>query len=116
MTSFEAVRARAEKRKCGAKALEKLLPPKPDAKALAKIGDDRVLAEMAKRVFSAGFAWSVIEAKWPAKIASPKGTPPTTAAHGRPRPIASHNPSNSQGNQALVAIGTLCPAYSRPPK
>lgn len=65
MTSFKIIRARAEKRKGGAKALEKLLPPKPDAKALAKIGDDRVLAEMAKRVFSAGFAWSVIEAKWP---------------------------------------------------
>ncbi len=65
MTSFKTIRARAEKRKGGAKALEKLLPPKPDVKALAKIGDDRVLAEMTKRVFSAGFAWSVIEAKWP---------------------------------------------------
>lgn len=65
MTSFKTIRARAEKRKGGAKALEKLLPPKPDVKALAKVGDDRVLAEMTKRVFSAGFAWSVIEAKWP---------------------------------------------------
>lgn len=65
MTTFKTIRARAEKRKGGAKALEKLLPPKPDVKALAKIGDDRVLAEMTKRVFSAGFAWSVIEAKWP---------------------------------------------------
>src|SRR4029079_8138396 len=42
----------------------KLLPPKPDLKALAKLGDDRILAEMSKRVFSAGFAWSVIENKW----------------------------------------------------
>lgn len=65
MTSFKSIRARAEKRKGGAKALEKLLPPKPNPKALAKLGDDRVLAEMTKRVFSAGFAWSVIEAKWP---------------------------------------------------
>ncbi len=63
--SFKTIRARAEKRKGGAKALAKLLPPKPDVKALARIGDDRVLAEMARRVFSAGFAWSVIEAKWP---------------------------------------------------
>ena len=39
--------------------------PKPDPKALAKLGDDRILAEMTKRVFSAGFAWSVIETKWP---------------------------------------------------
>lgn len=64
MTSFKTIRARAEKRKGGAKALEKLLPPRPNAKALAKLGDDRVLAEMSKRVFSAGFAWSIIEAKW----------------------------------------------------
>jgi 3-methyladenine DNA glycosylase Tag len=63
--SFKTIRARAEKRKGGAEALERLLPPNPDAKALAALGDDRVLAEMTKRVFSAGFAWSVIEAKWP---------------------------------------------------
>ncbi|TAI65461.1 DNA-3-methyladenine glycosylase I [Bradyrhizobium sp. Leo170] len=65
MTSFRAIRARAEKRKGGAKALEKLLPPAPNAKSLAKLKDDRVLAEMTKRVFCAGFAWSVIDAKWP---------------------------------------------------
>ncbi|MBR1189080.1 DNA-3-methyladenine glycosylase I [Bradyrhizobium sp. AUGA SZCCT0160] len=62
---FKTIRARAEKRKGGPKALQQLLPPKPEAKALAKLGDDRVLAEMTKRVFSAGFAWSVIENKWP---------------------------------------------------
>src|SRR6516225_11185590 len=64
MTSFKTIRARAEKRKGGAKALEKLLPSGPDPKRLARLGDDRILAEMTKRVFSAGFAWSVIEAKW----------------------------------------------------
>ena len=62
---FKAIRARAEKRKGGPKALEKLLPNKPDMKALAKLADDRILAEMTQRVFSAGFAWSVIENKWP---------------------------------------------------
>ena len=61
---FKTIRARAEKRKGGPKALEKLLPRKPDMKRLAKLSDDRILAEMTKRVFSAGFAWSVIEAKW----------------------------------------------------
>jgi 3-methyladenine DNA glycosylase Tag len=65
MVPFKTIRIRAEKRKGGPKQLEKLLPQKPDAKALAKLGDDRVLAEMTKRVFSAGFAWSVIETKWP---------------------------------------------------
>ena len=63
-TSFKTIRARAEKRKGGPKALSKLLPAKPDPKTLAKLGDDRVLAEMTRRVFSAGFAWSVIDAKW----------------------------------------------------
>jgi 3-methyladenine DNA glycosylase Tag len=62
---FKTIRARAEKRKGGPKGLEKLLPRKPDMKALAKISDDHILSEMTKRVFSAGFAWSVIEAKWP---------------------------------------------------
>src|SRR6201996_736544 len=62
---FKAVRARAEKRKGGASALEKLLPAKPNMTALAKMADDRLLAEMTQRVFSAGFAWSVIENKWP---------------------------------------------------
>ena len=65
MIAFQTIRARAEKRKGGAKALTRLLPPKPDRKALARLGDDRVLAEMTRRTFSAGFAWSVIEAKWP---------------------------------------------------
>jgi 3-methyladenine DNA glycosylase Tag len=65
LTSFQTIRARAEKRKGGAEALARLMPPAPDPKALRKLTDDRVLAEMAKRVFSAGFAWSVIETKWP---------------------------------------------------
>ena len=32
---------------------------------LAKLPDSQALAEMAKRIFSAGFVWRVIEAKWP---------------------------------------------------
>jgi len=63
--SFKTILARAEKRKGGPKALEKLLPAKPSAKALEKLGDDRILAEMTRRVFSAGFAGSVIEQKLP---------------------------------------------------
>jgi 3-methyladenine DNA glycosylase Tag len=65
MIPFKTIRARAEKRKGGPKGLAKLLPDRPDAKALAKLPDDRILAEMTKRVFCAGFAWSVIENKWP---------------------------------------------------
>lgn len=62
--SFATIQARAEKRKGGRESLQKLLPKKPDRNALAKLPDHRILAAMAKRVFSAGFAWSVIEAKW----------------------------------------------------
>jgi 3-methyladenine DNA glycosylase Tag len=62
---FKTILARAEKRKGGPNSLKKLLPAKPDLKALEKLPDDRMLAEMTRRVFSAGFAWSVIESKWP---------------------------------------------------
>jgi 3-methyladenine DNA glycosylase Tag len=62
---FKTILARAEKRKGGPGGLKKLLPAKPNGKALEKLGDDRILAEISKRVFSAGFAWSVIESKWP---------------------------------------------------
>jgi 3-methyladenine DNA glycosylase Tag len=65
MVSFKTIRARAAKRKGGDAALAELLPKLAGPKALAKLKDDRALAEMAKRVFSAGFVWSVIEKKWP---------------------------------------------------
>ncbi|MCB2014258.1 MAG: DNA-3-methyladenine glycosylase I [Sphingobium sp.] len=63
--SFDIIKARAEARKGGADALARLLPQVPDSKALENMPDDRILAEMTKRVFCAGFAWNVIEAKWP---------------------------------------------------
>lgn len=63
--SFKSIQARAARRKGGEKALAALLPKKRDNKALAKLTDDRVLAEMARRVFCAGFVWSVIDKKWP---------------------------------------------------
>src|ERR1700743_2450839 len=63
--SFKSIQARAAKRKGGEKALASLMPKKPNHKALAKVTDDRILADMAERIFSAGFVWSVIEAKWP---------------------------------------------------
>ena len=80
VTPFKTIRARAEERKGGPAALKKLLPPGPDAKSLARIGDDRVLAAMTKRVFCAGFAWSVIEAKWPGFEQAFLGFKPATLA------------------------------------
>jgi 3-methyladenine DNA glycosylase Tag len=64
MIAFKTIRARAAKRKGGDAALAALLPKVSSEKALAKLADDRALAEMAKRIFSAGFVWSVIEKKW----------------------------------------------------
>jgi 3-methyladenine DNA glycosylase Tag len=63
--SFKSIRARAEKRKGGPKVVASLLPRKPDKKAIAKLPDDRILSEMAERIFSAGFVWDVIDKKWP---------------------------------------------------
>jgi 3-methyladenine DNA glycosylase Tag len=65
MIPFNTIRARAAKRKGGEKALGSLLPKVPDQKALAKIKDGRMLAEMSKRIFCSGFVWSVIDKKWP---------------------------------------------------
>lgn len=62
---FKRIRERAAQRKGGEEVLASLLPQKPDHKALAELGDDRVLSEMACRVFSAGFVWEVIDKKWP---------------------------------------------------
>jgi len=63
--SFKSIQARAAKRKGGEKVLASLMPRKPNNKALAKVPDDRVLSEMAERIFSAGFVWEVIDKKWP---------------------------------------------------
>jgi 3-methyladenine DNA glycosylase Tag len=80
MTSFSAIQARAEERKGGPEMLARLLPPKPSKAALIAMSDDRVLAEMTKRVFSAGFVWSVIEAKWPGFEAAFLGFDPAALA------------------------------------
>jgi 3-methyladenine DNA glycosylase Tag len=65
MQHFKTIRARAAKRKGGEDKLTALLPKLTSKAAFAKIPDHRMLADMAKRIFSAGFAWSVIEKKWP---------------------------------------------------
>jgi len=64
MTGFATIKARAAARKGGEAARTSLTPRAPDPAALAALGDDRVLASMTKRIFSAGFVWSVIESKW----------------------------------------------------
>jgi len=64
MQKFEIIRAFAEERKGGPGALEALLADTPEPKKFASIGDDRILSEFTKRIFQAGFNWSVVEKKW----------------------------------------------------
>jgi 3-methyladenine DNA glycosylase Tag len=65
MLSFEKIRARAAARKGGETVLQSLMPAITPKDKLAAMPDDRILAEMARRIFSSGFAWTVIEKKWP---------------------------------------------------
>jgi 3-methyladenine DNA glycosylase Tag len=62
--TFSEIRKRAEARK-GKAAIEKRLSEylgKPDDSV---IGDDRLLANMARYIFSSGISWKVVESKWP---------------------------------------------------
>ena len=62
--TFAEIRARAEARK-GREAIEKRLAEylgKPDG---AAIGDDRLLAAMARYILQSGISWKVVDAKWP---------------------------------------------------
>jgi 3-methyladenine DNA glycosylase Tag len=65
MSGFSAIRTRAASRKGGDKALAALLPKVATRVELAALPDDRILAELTRRVFCAGFAWSVVDKKWP---------------------------------------------------
>ncbi len=77
---FATIRARAEARKGGAAALAALLPAVPEAEVLRGKGDDRVLAEMTRCVFCAGFNWKVIAAKWAGFEAAFEGFDPAYLA------------------------------------
>ncbi|UAA38718.1 DNA-3-methyladenine glycosylase I [Paraneptunicella aestuarii] len=62
---FDAIYARAAERKGGEAKLESMLSQPLSSDALAKLGDDRYLAEFTKKVFQSGFVWRVVEQKWP---------------------------------------------------
>ncbi|MFT4623906.1 MAG: 3-methyladenine DNA glycosylase Tag [Myxococcota bacterium] len=61
---FAHIRARAEDRKGGPEALLALLPP-PRLRDLSTVPDSEILSRFAQHIFSAGFVWRVVEAKWP---------------------------------------------------
>ncbi|MDG2284749.1 MAG: DNA-3-methyladenine glycosylase I, partial [Alphaproteobacteria bacterium] len=62
--SFQPILEMAIAKKGGVAALEAILPKPASPAKLATIPDDRWLSQMTKRVFQAGFVWSVVEAKW----------------------------------------------------
>lgn len=76
MGSFAEIRERAEERKGGADALKALMPKLPDHNVLRAIPDDRLLSQMARYVFYAGFVRNIIDAKWPGFEAAFSGFDP----------------------------------------
>ncbi|OLP54386.1 3-methyladenine DNA glycosylase [Rhizobium rhizosphaerae] len=68
MRDFGEIVVLAADRKGGILALDDALATTPAlvSSAIAAIPDDRILAEMTRRIFNAGFSSKVIEAKWPA--------------------------------------------------
>lgn len=67
MKAFDEIWAIAAARKGGDAGLEAHLAEhrSKSAAEIAATPDDRILAQMARQAFQAGFSWKVIEAKWP---------------------------------------------------
>jgi len=63
-----------------AEVLDARMPVVLSAQALSRVGDDRVLAAMAQRIFSAGFRWRVVQMKWPDIEAAFDGFGPSMVA------------------------------------
>ncbi|HVY87996.1 MAG TPA: DNA-3-methyladenine glycosylase I [Hyphomonadaceae bacterium] len=81
--SFDRIEALAGKHHGGPKGLAKRLGEWEIDIDLAKRKDARLLAGMAKAVFSSGFSWQVIEKKWPGfETAFDKFDPKRVAAYG----------------------------------
>ncbi|MEM6626775.1 MAG: DNA-3-methyladenine glycosylase I [Pseudomonadota bacterium] len=64
MRSFEKILDLASQHYGGAKGVKAKLGEHPHILDLSILSDDRVLAEMTRRIFQSGFVWKVIDAKW----------------------------------------------------
>lgn len=78
--SFQPILDRAAANKGGMAALEALLPVALPPDELRALPDSRWLAQMTRRVFQAGFAWSVVDAKWDGFEAAFEGFEPRRVA------------------------------------
>jgi len=65
MDDFDTIYERAAARHGGSDVIEARLSKVKSTRQLKAVKDDRWLAEIAKRIFQAGFVWKIIEAKWP---------------------------------------------------
>lgn len=65
MDKFDRIYQRALKRKGGEEGLRDWLPTQDFSGSLAALGDDRILSEMTRCIFQAGFVYRVINQKWP---------------------------------------------------
>jgi 3-methyladenine DNA glycosylase Tag len=82
MTPFAEIFTRAAARKGGVAALEQILATTASRSPaqIASTPDDRILAEMTRRIFYAGFSSKVIDDKWPAFEAGFDGFDPGACA------------------------------------
>lgn len=80
MRPFSGVEAAAQGFHGGAEGVERLLAAPAMRPGSLADPDDRMLAHIARAVFSAGFAWSVIEAKWTGFEAAFEGFDPRRVA------------------------------------
>lgn len=78
--TFEEIRSIAAERKGGEDELEELMPSVLSGDALREIDDATYLEHMAKAMFSAGFKWYIIKAKWPGFLEAFEGFDPDTIA------------------------------------
>jgi 3-methyladenine DNA glycosylase Tag len=62
--AFSDIRARAEARK-GREAIDKRLSEYRSKSDGGIVGDDRLLAAMARHIFQSGISWKVVDNKWP---------------------------------------------------
>ena len=79
---FEEIFEIAAARKGGRANLNRILSETPSRspKAIATLSEDRVLAAMTKSIFANGFAYRIIDAKWPAFEAAFHGFDPHACA------------------------------------
>ena len=66
MTRFDAILARAQKRRGGAQSLEEMMLSPAGDDQLRAVADDRYLSLMSRRIFRAGLKHSMVDARWPA--------------------------------------------------